>query len=138
MVLAQRTKWAHIAAFGLSRRDWFVIGKYQKKLIRSSRLTENIAAVASDIPKNPQTSTRRRVSQFGIGRRSLQRILVEDLKIIQDKVQTVPLLFVAELRSCGNYRQALKNLNRYEDDFSLKIKANRRVVLRGEAHFRLC
>ncbi|KAJ8933605.1 hypothetical protein NQ318_002768 [Aromia moschata] len=55
---------------------------------RSSRSVENIAAVAADLEEDPQTSTRRRATQLGISRRSLQRILVTDLNMFPYKVQT--------------------------------------------------
>ena len=53
----------------------------------SSRSAENIAVVAQDV----ETSARRRATQLGISRRSLRRILVEDLKMFPYKLQTVQL-----------------------------------------------
>jgi hypothetical protein len=99
---------------------------------RSSRSVENIAAVAADVQENPQTSTRRRATQMGICRRSLQRILVKDLRMFPYKVQTVHQLLPADRQWRVNYSQALLNLHRDENDFLSKI------IMSDEAHFHLC
>lgn len=98
---------------------------------RSSRSAENIAAVAEDVMEAPSTSTRRRATQMGISRRSLQRILVQDLKMFPYKVQTVHQLLAADRQSRLTYAQAILNHHQEEDDFSSKI------IMSDEAHFHL-
>ena len=44
---------------------------------RSVRTAENVSLVEDSIAENPDTSTRRRATQIGMSRRSLQRILRE-------------------------------------------------------------
>ena len=98
---------------------------------RSSRSAENIAAVAQDVEEEPGTSTRRRATQLGIIRRSLRRILVEDLKMFPYKVQTMHQLLAVDRQMRLTYAQAILKLNEEEDDFSSKI------IMSDEAHFHL-
>ena len=88
---------------------------------RSACSKENIAVVAYDVKENPQTSTRRRCTQLGISRRSLQRILVKDLKMFPYKVQTVHKLLPADRRTRLTYCQTLLNLVQEEKDLVSKI-----------------
>lgn len=99
---------------------------------RSCRSAENIAAVAADVQENPETSTRRRATQMGISRRSLQRILVKDLKMFPYKIQTAQQLLFADRQLRINYSRAVLNLARNEIDFPTKI------IMSDEAHFHLC
>lgn len=98
---------------------------------RNARSIENVAAVAEDVQESPQTSTRQRCTQFGISRRSLRRILVEDLKMFPYKVQTVHQLLPADSQARLTYSHALLNLVQEEDDFVSKI------IMSDEAHFHL-
>jgi hypothetical protein len=67
-----------------------------------------------------------------ISRRSLQRILVKDLKMFPYKVQTVHQLLDIDRQSRVTYAQAILNLAHAEDDFSSKF------TMSDEAHFHLC
>lgn len=98
---------------------------------RSRRSAENIAAVEASVQADPRTSTRRRATQLGISRRTLQRILVKDLKMFPYKVQTVQQLLPADRQSRINYSQAILNLHHEEDNFFSKI------IMSDEAHFHL-
>lgn len=98
---------------------------------RTGRSAENIAAVAADIAETRETSTRRRATQLGITRRTLQRILVKDLHMFPYKVQTVHQLMPADHQSRVNYCEAILNLNNEVDDFKSKI------IMSDEAHFHL-
>ncbi len=51
------------------------------------RVQETIAAVASSIQANPRVSTRNLSAQLGVSRRSLQRIIHDDLNLFPYKVQ---------------------------------------------------
>lgn len=98
---------------------------------RTGRSVENIAAVAADVAENEETSTRRRSTQLGVSRRTLQRILVKDLHMFPYKVQTVHQLMPADLQSRVNYCRAILNLNNEVNDFQSKI------IMSDEAHFHL-
>jgi Helix-turn-helix domain (DUF4817) len=98
---------------------------------RTSRSQENIAAVTEDVEESPGTSTRRRATQLGISRRSLQRILVKELKMFPYKVQTVHQLLAVDRQSRVTYAQAILNLDQDENDFSSKL------IMSDEAHFHL-
>lgn len=98
---------------------------------RSARSAENIAAVAEDVEVSPETSTRRRATQLGLSRRSLQRILVKDLNMFPYKVQSVHQLLPADRQTRVTYAQAILNLDTEVDDFSTKI------IMSDEAHFHL-
>ena len=90
---------------------------------RSSRSAENIAAVVQDVEGEPGTSTRRRATQLGISRRSLRRILVEDLKMFPYKVHHLKVhqLLAVDRQTRLTYAEATPNLNEEEDEFSSKI-----------------
>ena len=85
---------------------------------QSSRSAEKIAAVAEDVAEDPGVSTRRRATQLGINRQSLQRILVKDLKMFPYKVQTVHQLLAVDRQARSTYAQAILNLDHEEDNFS--------------------
>ena len=53
---------------------------------RSSRTADNIDLVRESVAENPETSTRRRSAQLKLSRRSLQRILVQDLNLFPYKM----------------------------------------------------
>lgn len=98
---------------------------------RSSRSAGNIAAVAADVVESPETSTRRRATQFGMSQRSIRRILVHDLKMFPYKVQSVHQLLPTDRNSRVTYAQTIINLNDEEDNFSDKL------IMSDEAHFHL-
>ena len=56
---------------------------------RSSRTADNIDLVRESVAENPEISTRRRSAQLKLSRRSLQRILVQDLNLFPYKMQLV-------------------------------------------------
>ncbi|KNC32848.1 hypothetical protein FF38_01701 [Lucilia cuprina] len=62
-------------------------------------------------------STRRRAAQIGISRWSLQRILVQDLKMFSYKAQTVHQLLAVDRQSCLTCAQTILNHQQEEDDF---------------------
>lgn len=98
---------------------------------RTGRSAENIDAVREDVEECPETSTRRRATQLGISRRTLQRILVKDLKMFPYKTQMTHQLLPADHRARLDYCQRVINLNLEEDDFPSKL------VMSDEAHFHL-
>ena len=65
---------------------------------RSVRTAENVALVENSIVENPDTSIRRRATQIGMSRRSLQRILRE-LHFFPYKIQMVEALQTTDLQS---------------------------------------
>ncbi|KAL0832946.1 hypothetical protein ABMA28_001081 [Loxostege sticticalis] len=88
---------------------------------RKGRSAENIDAVREDVEECPETSTRRRATQLGISRRTLQRILVKDLKMFPYKTQMTHQLLPADHRARLDYCQRVINLNLEEDDFPSKL-----------------
>ncbi|KAL0868271.1 hypothetical protein ABMA27_007802 [Loxostege sticticalis] len=88
---------------------------------RTGRSAENIDAVRKDVEECPETSTRRRATQLGISRRTLQRILVKDLKMFPYKTQMTHQLLPADHRARLDYCQRVINLNLEEDDFPSKL-----------------
>ncbi|KAL0830466.1 hypothetical protein ABMA28_002631 [Loxostege sticticalis] len=88
---------------------------------RTGRSAENIDAVREYVEECPETSTRRRATQLGISRRTLQRILVKDLKMFPYKTQMTHQLLPADHRARLDYCQRVINLNLEEDDFPSKL-----------------
>ena len=94
---------------------------------RSVRTAENIAFVEDSIAENPGTSTRRRATQIGMSRRSLQRILRE-LHLFPYKIQMLQALQPTDLQSRLAYAVHIQQLAREQNEFIHKLI---------EAHFHL-
>lgn len=95
------------------------------------RVRENIAAVAQAINQSPTRSTRKLAAQLSISRRSVQRILKEDLNLFPYKIQLVSKLnpsdYPVRLEFCK------KMLEMLEADSTLIDH----IFMSDEAHFDL-
>lgn len=98
---------------------------------RTIRSNENIQAVRDSVHEEPSTSTRKRATQLGISRRSLQRILVKDLKMYPYKIQMVHQLLPIDHQSRLTFSQRLLQLSNEIPDFYAKL------LMSDEAHFHL-
>ncbi|CAK9826872.1 hypothetical protein ANTRET_LOCUS4642 [Anthophora retusa] len=90
----------------------------------------NIERVQQSIQENPETSTRRRSAELGLSRRSLRRILREDLMMFPYKVQ-----LVQELKPT-DYEQRLVYAVRLQEVTSDNNFIHR-LIMSDEAHFHL-
>ena len=81
------------------------------------RVQETIAAVASSIQANPRVSTRNLSAQLGVSRRSLQRIIHDDLNLFPYKVQITSRLNPLEFPIRLEFRQ--KIIEMVEEDNNL-------------------
>lgn len=95
------------------------------------RVQDTIAAVASAIQANPSVSTRNLSGQIGISRRSLQRILHDDLNLFPYKVQITSKLNPQDLPVRLEFCQ--KMISMAEEDNTL-INC---LFMSDEAHFDL-
>lgn len=98
---------------------------------RSSRTADNIDLVRESVAENPETSTRRRSAQLKLSRRSLQRILVQDLNLFPYKMQLVHKLQPRDNEKRLEYCNAFLNLVDTNEIFFGKI------IMTDEAHFDL-
>lgn len=96
---------------------------------RTIRSRENIDRVREDVVEKPRTSTRKRSTQLAISRRSLQRILVKDLRLFPYKIQVTQKLLPADFEKRIQYSNAIVNLENQIANFSKKI------IMSDEAHF---
>ena len=97
---------------------------------RSVRTAKNVALVEDSIAENPDTSTRRRATQIGLSRRSLQRILRE-LHLFPYKTQMVQALQPTDLQFRLAYAVHIQQLAREQNEFIHKL------IMSDEAHFHL-
>ena len=97
---------------------------------RSVCTAKNVALVEDSIAENPDTSTRRRATQIGLSRRSLQRILRE-LHLFPYKTQMVQALQPTDLQFRLAYAVYIQQLAREQNEFIHKL------IMSDEAHFHL-
>ncbi|KAG0438929.1 hypothetical protein DMUE_2787 [Dictyocoela muelleri] len=77
---------------------------------RSVKTEVSTRAVSISVADRPTTSTRKRYTQFTMSRRSLQRILKEDLKYHPYKIQLTQELQLTDYQKRLDFAQTFLNL----------------------------
>lgn len=91
----------------------------------------SIDLVRTDVEDHPETSVRRRASQFQMSVRSLRRILKIDLSLFPYKVQLVQKLLPVDAPRRLEYANFVRNIEQTEPEFWSKM------IMSDEAHFTL-
>jgi len=95
------------------------------------RVEATIAAVASSIQANPSVSTRELSAQIGVSRRSLQRIIHDDLNLFPYKIQITSKLNSLDLPIREQFCQKIIEMAEEDNNF---INC---LFMSDEAHFDL-
>ena len=97
------------------------------RTVRNACVTQR---VSNSIQQDPRTSTRKRSSQLGISRRSVQRILTKDLKLYPYKIQLTHELHSADHQKRKEFSRAFLELANDETFIS-------HLIMSDEAHFHI-
>lgn len=97
---------------------------------RTAHTDNNIQRVLESVRDNPETSTRRRSTQLGLSRRSVQRILAT-LALFPYKIQIVQKIRPTDYQKRLDFAMSLQQKVEEDPDFIHKL------IMSDEAHFTL-
>lgn len=98
---------------------------------RPRRSDENIEVVRASVERSPTTLGRRRAAQLGTSRRTLERIIHDDLHIFPYKIQVTQLLLPTDKPHRLDYAKFVVKMAENDGDFW------RQIIMSDEAHFSL-
>lgn len=96
-----------------------------------TRNKDVIERIRKSIEEDPETSTRRRSFQLSISRRSLQRILVKELKLFPYKIQMAQYLKQVDQQQRLTYALKFQEMARGNENFLQNL------IMSDESHFHM-